>query len=57
MKKEYSDTAWDDYPEAKTYIGNPKQCGVFDVQMDGTVKTMFLSDDNGAHVNLLQDMP
>lgn len=43
-----------DCPEGKTPIGNPKQCRVFDIQEDGAVKTMFLSDDNGVHVNLLK---
>lgn len=56
MKKEYSRISWDECSEEKTPIGNPKQCGVFEIQECGTLKTLFLSDDNGIHVDLLKTM-
>lgn len=56
MKNQHLKIPWDDYPENKTPIGNPKQCGVFEVQEYGTIKTLFLSDDDGIHVDLLKTM-
>lgn len=56
MKKEYSRIPWEDYSRSKTPIGNPKQCCAFEIQGDGTPKVLFLSDDNGVHVNIIKSM-
>lgn len=48
--KKYKPIDWSKCPESRTPIGNPNNCVVADILLDGKTEILFLSDDNGVHI-------
>jgi hypothetical protein len=51
MRKKYKPIDWNKCPEDHTQIGNPNNCFVVDILPNGESEILFLSDNNGIHIN------
>lgn len=51
MRKKYKPIDWSKCQEDHTQIGNPNNCFVADILPNGESEFLFLSDNNGIHIN------